>query len=53
MITEKEIENWIAFPTTWTYVVQIQCTKSPHVVNRTAELLAELGQNRDSKLLKG
>ena len=53
MITQQEVKDLKPFVAPWTFLAQIQCTKSPHVVNRTAELLSEVGQNRDVKPLKG
>ena len=37
----------------WGRLVVIQCTKSPVVVKRTAELLAEVGRGEEGKRLKG
>ena len=37
----------------WDRLVVIQCTKSPDVVKRTAELLAEVGRGEEGKHLKG
>ena len=34
-------------------LVTIQCTKSPDVVKRAAELLAEVGRGEEGNLLKG
>ena len=53
MVTEQEVEDLKQAVAPWKYLVEIQCTKSPHVVKRTAELLADLGLNWDVKSLKG
>ena len=53
MVTEQEVEDLKPAVAPWKYLVKIQCTKSPHVVKRTAGLLAEVGQNEFVKLLKG
>ena len=53
MVTEKEMEYLKPAVAPWIYLVQIQCTKSPHVVKRTAELLAEVGHNEEGSRLKG
>ena len=37
----------------WGCLVEIQCTKPPDVVKRTAELLAEVGRGEEGKRLKG
>ena len=54
MVTEQEVEDlrnsavW-----SWYRLVPIQCTKSPDVVRRTTELLAEVGHNEEGSRLKG
>ena len=53
MVTEQEVDDLKPFTLPWYRLVQIQCTKSPDVVKRTAELLAEVGHNDGLKLLKG
>ena len=53
MVTEQEVEEMK--PPVWPLrrLVQIQCTKPPDVVKRTAELLAEVGRDGEGKQLKG
>ena len=53
MVTEQELED--LKPADWPLnrLVEIQCTKSPDVVMRTAELLAEVGVTQKVKHLKG
>ena len=52
MLTEQEMEELNpVWP--WSRLVQIQCTKTPDVVKRTAELLAEVGRDEQGKQLKG
>ena len=53
MVTEQELEDLKPAEWPWRSLVQIQCTKSPDVVKRTAELLAEVECNEEVKLLKG
>ena len=53
MVTEQELEGLKAATRPWGRLVQIQCTKSPDVVKRTAELLAEVGHDEGVKRLKG
>ena len=47
MLTKQEVKQ------AWDYIVEIQCTKPPDVVKRTAELLAEAGRDEEEKELKG
>ena len=51
VLTEQEMEK--LKPLDWDRLVQIQCTKPPDVVERTAELLAEVGHHEEGKQLKG
>ena len=53
MVTEQEMEE--LKPDVWLLdcLVVIQCTKPPDVVNRTAELVSEVGCIRDGEQLKG
>ena len=51
MLTEQEMEELKLLD--WGRLVVIQCTKSPDVVKRTAELLAEVGRDERGKQLKG
>ena len=51
MLTEQEMEE--LKPLDWDRLVVIQCTKSPDVVKRTAELLTEVGRDERGKQLKG
>ena len=53
MVTEQEVEDLKPADWPWDTLVQIQCTKSPDVVKRTAELLAEVGRNEEGKCLQG
>ena len=53
MVTEQELEDLKPSTWLWDCLVQIQCTKSPDVVKRTADLLAEVGHNEGVKYLKG
>ena len=53
MVTEQEMEELKQAEMPWNYLVRIQCTKPPDVVNKTAELLAEMGCNVEGKQLKG
>ena len=51
MLTEQEVEELKHWD--WDRLVEIQCTKPPDVVKKTAELLAEVGRNEEGKQLKG
>ena len=51
MLTEQEMEK--LKPRDWDRLVQIQCTKLPDGVKRTAELLSEVGRDEEGKQLKG
>ena len=64
MVTQQELEDLksaffplrpfiMAAKWPWDHLVQIQCTKPPHVVKRTAELLAEVRRNEEGYHLKG
>ena len=53
MVTEQELDDLNPSAWPWGRLVQIQCTKSPDVVKRTTELLAEVGHNEEGKHLKG
>ena len=53
MFTEQEVEELKQVKWVWYRLVMIQCTKSPDVVKRTAELLAEVRRNEEGKQLKG
>ena len=53
MVTEQEVEELKQAARPWVHLVEIQCTKSPHVMKRTAELLAEVGRGEEGKQLKG
>ena len=52
-MTEQEMEELNPCERPWDSLVQIQCTKPPDVVKRTAELLAEAGCDEERKSLKG
>ena len=53
MVTEQEVKDMQSAAYFWHHLVQIQCTKSPDVVKRTAELLAEVRRNEEGGRLKG
>ena len=53
MVTEQELEDLKPATRPLNRLVEIQCTKSPDVVMRTAELLAEVGVTQKVKHLKG
>lgn len=53
MFTELEVEDLKPAKWPWHCVAQIQCTKSPNVVKKTAELLADVGCNEEGYHLKG
>ena len=53
MVTEQEVEELKPLVRPWDRLVQIQCTKPPDVVKRTAELLAEERHDAKGKQLKG
>ena len=52
MVTEQEMKGLKVVVSLWGQLVQIQCTKPPHVVKRTAELLAEAGCDERQTHLK-
>ena len=53
MLTEQEVEELKHLVWLWDRLVKIQRTKPPDVMKRTAELLAEVGQDEYLKELKG
>ena len=53
MVTEQEMEELKTLVRPWNHLVDIQCTKPPDVVKRTAELLSEVGRHEKGKQLKG
>ena len=54
MVTEQEMEELKPLMWPWRCLAQIQCTKPPDVVKRTAELLAEVESGQEGKKqLKG
>ena len=53
MVTEQEMEELKPNVWPWGCLVKIQCTKPPDVVERTVELLAEVGRKEEGKQLKG
>ena len=53
MVTEQEMEELKQASWPWGRLVEIQCTKPPDVVKRTAELLAEVGRDAEGKHVKG
>ena len=50
MVTKQEVED---LKPSMYHLVQVQFTKSPDVVKRTAELLAEVGSDEKEAFLKG
>ena len=53
MVTEQEMKELKPLVWPWDRLVEIQCTKPPDVVERTVELLAEVGHKEEEKQLKG
>ena len=53
MVTEQEMEKLKQSQWPWIHLVEIQCTKPPDVMKRTAELLAEVELDEYVKDLKG
>ena len=53
MITEEEVEDLKPAVQPWDCLAQIQCAKTPNVMNRTAELLANVGHTEEANHLKG
>ena len=53
MLTEQEVEELKQDKWPWYRLVEIHCTKSPDVVKRSAELLAEVGHDEDGMGLEG
>ena len=53
MVTEQEVEELKQTKMSWDRIAQIQCTKPPDVVKRTAKLLAEVGHDAKGKRMKG
>ena len=53
MVTDQELDDLKPSKWPWNRLVKLQCTKSPDVVKRTTELLAEVGQKEEVKHLKG
>ena len=53
MVTEHEMQELKPTLWLWSRLVEIQCTKPPDVVKRTAELLAEVGHGAEGKRMKG
>ena len=53
MVTEQEMEELKPLVRPWNRLVDIQCTKPPDVVKRTAELLSEVGHDEEGKELIG
>ena len=53
MVTEQEVEKLKPDMWLWNCLFEIQCTKPPDVVKRTAELLAEVGRDEEGEQLKG
>ena len=53
MVTEQDVEELKPLVSLWDRLFQIQCTKPPDVVKRTAELLSEVGREEEGIQLKG
>ena len=53
LVTEQEVEELKPLVRPWDRLVQVQCTKPPDVVKRTAELLTEMRHGEEGKQLKG
>ena len=53
MVTEQEMKELKPLVRPWARLVEVQCTKPPDVVKRTAELLAEVGRDEEGERLKG
>ena len=53
MVTEQELEDLKPAIQPWDRLAQIQCTKPPAVVKKTADLLDEVGRKKEGNCLKG
>ena len=56
MVTKQDLKRLkpaAQFQNVWYCLVHIQCTKTPAVVTRTAELLDEVGCNEEANHLRG
>ena len=53
MVTEQQMEELKPLARPWDRLFHIQQTKPPHVMKRTAELLAEMGCEEEGKCLNG
>ena len=53
MVTEQEVKVLKPDVWSWRRLAEIQYTKPPDVVKRTAKLLAEVGCDAQRKQLKG
>ena len=53
MVKEKDMKRLTAGDWPWSHCICILCTKGRKVVNKTAELLDEVGYNEEGNLLKG
>ena len=53
MVTEQEMEELKPLVRPWGRLFHIQRTKSPDVMKRSGELLAEVGCDEEGKQLKG
>ena len=53
MVTDQELDDLKPSTWPWDRLAEIQCTKSPDMVKRTAEMLAEVGHKEEVKRLKG
>ena len=53
MITEQELEDSKMGDVDFNRLVRIQCTKTPDVMTRTAELLDGVNENANANTLRG
>ena len=53
MITEQELEELKTAVSDFNYLVRIQCTKPPNVVNTTAKLLGVVNETDCADILRG
>ncbi len=53
IVTEQDVKDLKSREWPWLFLVQIQCTKPPDIVRRTAVLLVEVLRNEEATLLKG
>ena len=53
IVKMKDLKDLTAAAWPWSHCICIQCTNSPNVVTKTAELLAKVGRDEEANLLKG